>query len=127
MSRPWSWPRCGLSEMTPRTTSFSAIQRYGCTPSIDEERATMTDINHDEPPLFTFEEQDEQDPEEEVSFGGTLRLEGVEIPEDLQQFGNGNLPANLLTALGIGHHKLHPAAASAFARWRQEAATAGID
>jgi peptidoglycan hydrolase-like protein with peptidoglycan-binding domain len=89
----------------------------------------MTDVDTNEPPLFDLDARREHDPAEagDFSIGGPLVLEGVEIPADLKQHGNGTLPSQLLAPAGIGGHRLHPAAAAAFARWREAARGAGID
>ena len=86
-------------------------------------------IQHDadDPPIFDIEAMHEiDDPDEEGGRGG-LRREGVDIPFEVQEYGNGKLPDSMLQEIGIYRHKLHPAAAAAFGRWRAAAATAGID
>ena len=84
------------------------------------------DIDPHEPPIFDFEDQDEPDVEGDDSKGG-LVLEGVEIPFELLEFGNGRLPESALEKIGIGGHRLHRSAAAAFNRWRELARGAGID
>jgi hypothetical protein len=86
----------------------------------------MVDIDPDEPPLFDLEERPEPDVEGDDSKGG-LVLEGVDIPFELLEFGNGRLPDHALDRIGIGGHRLHRAAAAAFGRWRDAARGAGID
>ena len=51
----------------------------------------------------------------------------MEIPFDILEFGNGRLPDSALERIGIGGHRLHRAAAAAFARFREAAQGAGID
>ncbi len=81
-----------------------------------------------EPPLFALDETDEPDDSEElVSRGGPIRSEGVQIPSDVIDYGNGLLPDSLLQRIGIGSHRLHSTAAAAFGRLRDQAAAAGID
>lgn len=86
----------------------------------------MTTIDPDEEPIFQFEDRPEADAEPDTDTKAPT-FEGVEIPLDLFNFGNGKLPAEALQKIGIGGHRLHPAAAAAFATWRQAAAAAGID
>lgn len=82
----------------------------------------------EEPPLFALDETDEPDESEElVSRGGQISAEGVQIPSDVIDFGNGLLPDSLLQRIGIGSHRLHSEAAAAFGRLRDQAAAAGID
>jgi len=99
-------------------------------------------IPMDEPPLFDLEAQDEPDTAEDTdeepgdidesdeelqpTFGPLVR-EGVTIPFELQQHGNGRLPDSVLEPLGIARHRLHRSAATAFQRWRDLARGAGID
>jgi peptidoglycan hydrolase-like protein with peptidoglycan-binding domain/D-alanyl-D-alanine dipeptidase len=88
----------------------------------------MADIDPDEQPLFSIDDMVESDHDEEGDATRGLVLEGVEIPlYFVQQFGNGNIPDDELTRLGIGAHRLHPAAAQAFAAWRALGAQAGVD
>ena len=86
----------------------------------------MGAIDPNEPPLFDIDAIDEVDVEGDESKGG-LTLEGVEIPFDLLEHGNGRLPDSALERIGIGGHRLHRSAAAAFARFREAAAGAGID
>ena len=86
----------------------------------------MADIDPNEPPLFELEERPEPDVEGDDSKGG-LVLEGVDIPFELLEFGNGRLPDSALDRIGIGGHRLHRSAAAAFNRWRDAARGAGID
>ncbi len=86
----------------------------------------MGAIDPNEPPLFDIDAIDEVDVEGDESKGG-LTLEGVEIPFDLLEHGNGRLPDGALERIGIGGHRLHRSAAAAFARFREMAAGAGID
>ena len=86
----------------------------------------MDEIDPTEPPIFEVDDTDESDVEGDESRGG-LTLEGVEIPFDLLQYGNGRLPENTLVEIGIGRHRLHHSAAAAFANFRAAATAAGID
>jgi hypothetical protein len=79
----------------------------------------------DEQPLWDIEAQHEPD-DVEGERGGTV-LEGVQIPFEVEQYGNGKLPSEMLQKIGIHGHRLHPAAAEAFAQLRTAAAGAGID
>jgi hypothetical protein len=54
-------------------------------------------------------------------------MEGVTIPFDILEFGNGRLPDDQLESIGIGSHRLHRTAAQGFAQWRELARQAGID
>ena len=82
----------------------------------------------DEQPLFSLDGTDEPDESGEfVDRGGPLRLEGVEIPFEILEFGNGLLPDSMLQRIGGGSHRLHASAAAAFALLREQAAAAGID
>ena len=86
----------------------------------------MSLIDADEPPLFdigTIHEPDVDD----GGKGGVGKPEGVTIPFDILEFGNGLLPDSALEKIGIGGHRLHRTAAAAFAQWRALAAGAGID
>ena len=86
----------------------------------------MAEIDPNEPPLFDVHEIAEGDVEGDESKGG-LTLEGVEIPFDILEHGNGRLPDSALERIGIGGHRLHRAAAAAFAQFREAAGAAGID
>ncbi|MCE9620968.1 MAG: M15 family metallopeptidase [Actinomycetia bacterium] len=48
------------------------------------------------------------------------------VPELLQQFGNGRVPRELLTLIGIGQHRLWGPAAESFIAMRAAAADAGV-
>ncbi len=87
-----------------------------------EERKT---IGADEPPLFTIEER----PEPDVDDGGErgVVLEGVQIPFELLEVGNGLLTDAMLMKIGIGGHRLYRTAAAGFAELRAQAAAAGVD
>lgn len=81
-------------------------------------------------PIFSLDEMhepDETELDDGVGRGDDLRLEGVVIPFELAQYGNGQLPGELLERIGISGHRLHPVAAAGFARLRSLAAAAGID
>jgi D-alanyl-D-alanine carboxypeptidase/Putative peptidoglycan binding domain len=85
-------------------------------------------IDLDEPPLFDLGSLHEPDVETDTGErGGPLTLEGVLIPFDVLEFGNGQLPDSMLHRIGIGSHRLHRSAADGFAAWRALASTAGID
>jgi len=84
------------------------------------------DIDPNEPPLFDIEERAEPDVEGDDSKGG-LVLEGVDIPFELLEHGNGRLPQSSLEKIGIGGHRLYKNAATAWAHWRAAAQGAGID
>ena len=86
----------------------------------------MAEIDPNEAPLFDVDEIAEGDVEGDDSRGG-LTLEGVEIPFDILEHGNGRLPDSALESIGIGRHRLHRDAAAAFARFREAAQGAGID
>lgn len=51
----------------------------------------------------------------------------LEPPAELTQYGNGQIPADALTPIGIGSHRLYQPAAEAFVRMRSDAAAAGVD
>ena len=95
--------------------------------TVDPSATTSTAIDHDEPPLFDIDAIDEMDAEDEDGDRGGTVAEGVTIPFDVLEFGNGRLPTEMLQPIGIASHKLHPAAAAAFAQFRQLAAGAGIN
>lgn len=90
----------------------------------------MTDvpqsIDLDEPPLFSLDRMHEPDPPG-GPFGVAVESEGVRVPPDVVDFGNGRLPTEVLTPIGVRHHRLHPSAAAAFRLLRAAAAEAGID
>jgi hypothetical protein len=87
----------------------------------------MSLIDADEPPLFDIGATHEPDTDSGGDKGGVNQPEGVTIPFDILEFGNGLLPDSALEKIGIGGHRLHRSAASAFAQWRALAAGAGID
>ena len=85
-------------------------------------------IDPDEAPIFDLDATHEPDSgEDEGGRGDAIRLEGVQIPFDIAQFGNGQLPDSILQRIGIQSHRLHPTAAAGFATLRALAAKAGID
>ena len=85
-------------------------------------------IDLDEPPLFDLDSMAESDADGGVTErGGPLKLEGVIIPADVVDFGNGRLPDSVLHPIGISRHRLHQTAAEAFGRLRKLAQNAGID
>ena len=65
--------------------------------------------------------------EDEGERGAVLRLEGVTVPADLIEYGNGTLPDSALQLIGVGHQRLHPIAAAGFAQLRAAAKGAGFD
>ena len=87
----------------------------------------MSLIDADEPPLFDIGTTHEPDDDTGGDKGGADKPEGVTIPFDILEFGNGLLPDSALEKIGIGGHRLHRTAAAAFAQWRALAAGAGID
>lgn len=50
----------------------------------------------------------------------------LEIPAELQAFGNGRIPADALTEIGVGNHRLYGPAARAFQQLLVDARAAGI-
>lgn len=50
----------------------------------------------------------------------------LDIPAELQAFGNGRIPADALTEIGVGNHRLYGPAARAFQQLLADAAAAGI-
>jgi len=87
----------------------------------------MSAIDPDEAPLFDIDATHESDLEPDGGKGGASKPEGVTIPFDILEFGNGLLPDSALESIGIGGHRLHSIAAQAFGQWRNLAAGAGID
>jgi D-alanyl-D-alanine dipeptidase len=87
----------------------------------------MPSVDLDEEPLFDIEATHEPDIDGLDERGGPTVLEGVTIPFDILEFGNGRLPDDQLESIGIGSHRLHRTAAQGFARWRDLARQAGID
>jgi peptidoglycan hydrolase-like protein with peptidoglycan-binding domain len=83
-------------------------------------------IDLDEPPLFDIADAHEPDLDDGAK-GGSVNREGVEIPWEIVQYGNGQLPASVLVPIGIGGHRLHASAAAAFAHLQSSAAAAGIE
>jgi hypothetical protein len=64
------------------------------------------------------------------SVSGSSRAGGkgtVKVPEALQTYGNGKIPADALEQIGIKKHKLWTVAAEAFKQMRGAAADAGVD
>jgi len=51
----------------------------------------------------------------------------VKVPDELQAYGNGKIPADALEQIGIKKHKLWTVAAEAFKKMRADAADAGVD
>lgn len=51
----------------------------------------------------------------------------TQVPEVLKAYGNGRIPRDMLTLIGIGQHRLWGPAAEAFKRMRAAAAADGID
>jgi hypothetical protein len=49
------------------------------------------------------------------------------VPAELQQYGNGRVPAEALAEIGIGRHRLWAPAAEAFAAMRSAAAADGVE
>ncbi|MGI8792975.1 MAG: peptidoglycan-binding protein [Acidimicrobiales bacterium] len=96
--------------------------------SAPDESASEGAIDLDEEPLFVLDETHEPDLDgEEGQRGGSRRQEGVDIPFDVAEYGNGLLPDSLLQRIGVSWHRLHPAAAAGFQRLRNQAQRAGID
>lgn len=95
--------------------------------------ASGPEIDLDEPPLFELDTNHEpdveshDDPDSVEGKGGADRPEGVPLPFDVLEHGNGELPDTILHRIGIGGHRLHATAAGAFAHLRALAAGAGID
>lgn len=87
----------------------------------------MSTIDFDEAPLFDLGATHEPDTEPEGGRGSSSKPEGVELPFDILEFGNGLLPDSALESIGIGGHRLHQTAAQGFRRWRDVAVGAGID
>jgi hypothetical protein len=52
---------------------------------------------------------------------------GAQAPEALKPFGNGRIPLEMLTPIGIGGHRLYAPAAQGFLAMRAAAAAEGID
>lgn len=92
----------------------------------DDAPAAPPSIDLDEPPLFEIDRTDEPDLDDGER-GSSVNLEGVVIPWEIVQYGNGRLPHALLAPIGIGGHRLHASAAAAFGKLQAAAATAGID
>jgi hypothetical protein len=51
----------------------------------------------------------------------------LDVPEVLQAYGNGRIPKELLTPIGIGQHRMWSVAANAFVTMRAAAAADGVD
>jgi hypothetical protein len=51
----------------------------------------------------------------------------LDVPEVLQTYGNGRIPKEMLTPIGIGQHRLWSVAAGAFVTMRAAAAADGVD
>jgi D-alanyl-D-alanine dipeptidase len=86
-----------------------------------------SEIDHDEPPLFDIDATPEPDTDAGIEDKGQQVTEGVTIPFEILEFGNGRLPTEMLQSIGLSFHKLHATAAAAFAQLRALAASAGID
>jgi D-alanyl-D-alanine carboxypeptidase/Putative peptidoglycan binding domain len=100
-------------------------QAMSCRPI---SKGVIMSIDQNEPPLFDIDETHEPDTGDEGdSRGGSLTLEGVQIPFDILEFGNGQLPDSVLQPIGVARHRLHASAAAAFGQLRSLAAAAGID
>jgi hypothetical protein len=87
----------------------------------------MPSVDLNEEPLFDIEATHEPDVDGGEERGGPTVLEGVTIPFDILEYGNGRLPDDQLESIGIGSHRLHRTAAQGFAQWRELARQAGID
>ncbi len=87
----------------------------------------MSIVDLNEEPLFEIGDTHEPDVDGEDERGGPTVMEGVTIPFDILEFGNGRLPDDQLESIGIGSHRLHRTAAQGFAQWRELARQAGID
>lgn len=85
----------------------------------------MSVIDPDEPALFDVDATHEPDVDDGDK--GVGNPEGVTLPFDILEFGNGQLPESALEPIGIGNHRLHATAARAFRHWREVASGAGID
>jgi peptidoglycan hydrolase-like protein with peptidoglycan-binding domain len=88
---------------------------------------SSTTIDTNEPPLFDFDTAAEPDLRDDMLGDTSVTAEGVTIPVELLEFGNGKLPDDMLQRIGIASHRLHARAAEAFARLRALAREAGID
>ena len=73
--------------------------------------SSQESIDTNEPPLFDIDVMPEPDTEELVGGRGQAVTEGVTIPFDVLEFGNGLLPDTMLQPIGIGSHRLHAIAA----------------
>jgi D-alanyl-D-alanine carboxypeptidase len=51
----------------------------------------------------------------------------LDVPEALRAYGNGQIPKELLTPIGIGQHRLWSVAAQSFTAMRSAAAADGVD
>lgn len=93
-----------------------------------DDHAPRPAIDLDETPLFSLDGQHEPDPDDEdLHPRDVSEPEGVPLPFDVLECGNGELPDHLLRPIGVGHHRLHANAAAGFERLRRLAAGAGID
>lgn len=50
----------------------------------------------------------------------------MQVPAELRPYGNGRIPAQALTSIGVGDNRLSRDAAEAFVRMRSDAAAAGV-
>ena len=50
----------------------------------------------------------------------------VQIPPELQRYGNGKIPESALLSIGVGDYRLSSKAATAFRRMRADASVAGV-
>lgn len=83
------------------------------------------ELDLDEPPLFDLDQRDET-AEDEATDRGITEAEGVALPFDVLEHGNGELPDELLVPIGVARHRLHATAAAGFETLRAAAAEAGI-
>ena len=51
----------------------------------------------------------------------------LDVPDVLRQYGNGKIPREMLSPIGIGQHRLYSVAADAFKAMRTAAAADGVD
>lgn len=55
-----------------------------------------------------------------------LRPSSVDVPPILAEFGNGRIPPNALTQIGVGNHRMWAPAAAAFQHLASDAEAAGV-
>lgn len=58
---------------------------------------------------------------------GSTSTGSLDVPDVLRQYGNGKIPKEMLTLIGIGQHRLYSVAAEAFTAMRSAAAADGVD